>query len=428
MLPSCPRQRHAAGIALALTLVMTFSGSVNAQDRARELSSSFRDAAKRVLPGVVTIRPQNVGVPAASGALGMLMPRTIEPSSPGGSGVVIDAARGLILTNDHVIQNASTIAVVLSDGRERTVTQVRRDPRSDLALLAIKPDGLQQADWGDSEALELGDWVLAIGQPFGLSGTVTAGIVSGKGRGIDQAVYEDLIQTDAAINPGNSGGPLVNLQGEIVGINSAINTVGGGYEGVGFAVPSNRARRVAHDLANYGLVRRSTIGIRIGLLDPRNAERIGQPGAVLVTEVSPLSPAAEGGLKTGDVILAIGDRTVRGIGMLQSIIEVAPAGEPLALEVLRGGQRLPLQVRPTTRRDTAPRPENVPTRPEENLRSTPTAAPESVADRVADSPALPLPRNRLPPSLTPLPLLRFRKRNWARCPRPPVRSDSPTWA
>jgi serine protease Do len=159
------------------------------------------------------------------------------PRDGGGSGVVIDAARGLILTNDHVVQAGSRVVVALPDGRRRLAREVRRDPKSDLAVLTIDPQGLQQADWGDSEALEIGDWVLAIGQPFGLTGTVTAGIVSGKGRGLGETTYyEDLIQTDAAINPGNSGGPLVNLRGEVVGINTAIKTISGGDEGVGFAV------------------------------------------------------------------------------------------------------------------------------------------------------------------------------------------------
>src|SRR5205807_1653836 len=155
-------------------------------------------------------------------------------------------------TNDHVIQGAREVQVTLPDGRTRVASKVKRDPKSDLALLVIDPEGLSQAEWGDSEVLDTGDWVLAVGHPFGLSNTVTAGIVSGKGRGIGMAMYEDLLQTDAAINPGNSGGPLVNLKGEIVGINSAIKTMGGGYEGVGFAVPSSRARRVAADLAEHG--------------------------------------------------------------------------------------------------------------------------------------------------------------------------------
>src|SRR5262249_21220838 len=161
---------------------------------------------------------------------------------------------GFVLTNDHVVAGSPRITIVLPDGRPRPAKSIRRDPKSDLALVAIDPDGLQAADWGDSEALDTGDWVLAVGQPFGLSGTVTAGIVSGKGRGIGVALYEDLIQTDAAIGPGNSGGPLVNLKGEIVGINTAIKTLGGGYEGIGFAVPATRARRVAADLAEFGRV------------------------------------------------------------------------------------------------------------------------------------------------------------------------------
>ena len=156
--------------------------------------------------------------------------------------------------------------------------------------------------------------VLAIGQPFGLSGTVTAGIVSGKGRGIGIALYEDLIQTDAAINPGNSGGPLVNLRGEIVGINTAIKTLGGGYEGVGFAVPASRARRVAADLAEFGRVRRAYLGVTIRPVDPPTAERLGSTGAAMITSVAAASPAAAVGLQPGDVILQVDGKPVDGPG------------------------------------------------------------------------------------------------------------------
>ena len=270
-----PFRVRVAGLAALFSTFALGSAPAFGQGEAETLSASFRKAARRVLPAVVTVRPIGVASPfealpgprpfggGGPGEFGPDLPRR----EPGGSGVIIDAAKGYVLTNDHVVQGASRVVVTLPDGRERTAEQVRRDPKSDLALLVIDRRGLSQAEWGDSEALETGDWVLAIGQPFGLSDTVTAGIVSGKGRGIGMAMYEDLIQTDAAINPGNSGGPLVNLNGEVVGINTAIKTLNGGYEGVGFAVPAARARRVAADLAEHGRVRRAYLGIQIGRVD-----------------------------------------------------------------------------------------------------------------------------------------------------------------
>ena len=324
------------------------------QSEAESLSASFRKASRKVLPAVVTVRP--IGVPnpfepavnpfVANGGA----PRS-APREAGGSGVVIDAARGLVLTNDHVVQGASQVVVVLGNGRERVVQQVWRDPKSDLALLSVDPSGLIQADWGDSETLETGDWVLAVGQPFGLSGTVTAGIVSGKGRGIGIALYEDLLQTDAAINPGNSGGPLVNLRGEVVGINTAIKTTGGGYEGVGFAVPSSRARRVAGDLAEFGRVRRAYLGVTIRPVDPPTLERLGSTAAAMITSITSLGPADEAGLQNGDLILQVDGKPVSGPGPLQALIEVAKVGEPLSLSISRAGVIQLVQVRP------APQPE-----------------------------------------------------------------------
>jgi serine protease Do len=260
--------------------------------------------------------------------------------------LIIDADKGHVLTNDHVIDGATQVVVILPNGRERPVSQIRRDPKSDLALLTIEPKSLTQADWGDSDALDTGDWVLAIGQPFGLSGTVTAGIVSGKGRGIGVTMYEDLIQTDAAINPGNSGGPLVNLKGQVVGINTALKTIRGGFEGFGFAVPAARARRVAADLAQFGSVRRAFLGISIGPVDPAAIDRIEQSGAVAVNDVGPGTPAEKAGLKPGDVILRLRNQPVQGPGSLQSAIEFAPVGEPVTVTVDRAGERLEISVRP----------------------------------------------------------------------------------
>jgi serine protease Do len=323
-----------------------------AENEAESLSASFRKAAKRVLPTVVTVRPD--GGRGRFGG-GGFRPETEflpgpgpgpAPEGSGASGVVIDAAKGLVLTNDHVVAGATRVLVVLHDGAEREATQIRRDPKSDLALLTIDPKGLAQADWGDSDALELGDWVLAIGQPFGLSDTLTAGIVSGKGRGIGAAMYEDFLQTDAAINPGNSGGPLINLKGEVVGINTAIKTLAGGYDGVGFAIPSARARRIAADLAAAGKVRRAYLGVQVGPVDHATAQRLNEPGAVSINGVSPGSPADEAGLRRGDVLLRLGGQPLRGPGALQNAIEVAKVGAPLALTIDRDGERRDLTVTP----------------------------------------------------------------------------------
>jgi len=354
--PLLARNRRAALFAL-VGLFGWFATTARGQVEAEGLSASFRKAARRALPAVVTVRPTGVPNPFEPAPGIVVAPFAADPNNPrpprdaGGSGVVIDAARGLVLTNDHVIQGANRVVVVLGNGRERAVKQAWRDPKSDLAVLSVDPSGLVQADWGDSEGLDIGDWVLAVGQPFGLSGTVTAGIVSGKGRGIGMALYEDLIQTDAAINPGNSGGPLVNLRGEVVGINTAIKTNGGGYEGVGFAVPSSRARRVAADLAEFGRVRRAYLGVTIRPVGPSTAERLDNPGAATITGVAVASPAADAGLRPGDVILQIGGKPAGGPGPLQAAIEVAKVGEPLNLVVDRAGQVFRIDVRPESQPD-----------------------------------------------------------------------------
>jgi serine protease Do len=321
----------------------------HAQNEAEALSSSFRRASRKVLPAVVSVRP--ISGPAArafNGPDDFVVPRP----DGSGSGVVIDADKGYVLTNDHVVKGASRVAVVLQKGRERLASQIRRDPKSDLALLIIDAKGLTAADWGDSEALDTGDWVLAIGQPYGLSDTVTAGIVSGKGRVIGVAMYEDLIQTDAAINPGNSGGPLVNLKGEIIGINTAIQTRHGGFDGVGFAIPSSRARRVASDLAELGRVRRAYLGMHIGPVDRRTAERLDQPGAVRIDSLTPGGPAAKAGLKHGDVILQFDGKPVLGVGPLQAALEISKIGAPVTLSIERDGVRQEISANPQEQPDT----------------------------------------------------------------------------
>ena len=347
-----PDHRRPCWLPLALLLLLPGlpARPVLAQLDAEGLSSRFRQASKQALPAVVTVRP--LGVAAPFEGAGSPTDGAARSARAGGSGVVIDSGRGLVVTNDHVVAGATRgVVVVLGNGRERPVSQVWRDPKSDLALLAIDPAELVAAPWGDSDRLDIGDWVLAIGGPFGLSGTVTAGIVSGKGRGIGMALYEDLIQTDAAINPGNSGGPLINLQGEVVGITSALKSNGGGYEGVGFAVPASRARRVVADLAEFGRVRRAYLGITIRPLDGVTAARLNLPGGSVVASVTSASPAAVGGLQPGDVVLTVGGQPVGGAGALQAAIEVARVGEPLDLTVDRNGRLYNLQVRPEPQPD-----------------------------------------------------------------------------
>lgn len=340
--------RQGAILALMLAIASLPPTPSLAQGEARALSATFRKAAKKALPAVVTIRGLG-GVPPLLAASGTLYPSRDGVPDSGGSGVVIDAAKGLILTNDHVVPDAPRVVVLLPDGRQRTVKEIRRDPRSDLALLVIDTEGLvlTQAEWGDSEALDLADWTLAIGQPFGLAGTVTVGIVSGDRRGFGPVGYDDLIQTSAAINAGSSGGPLIDLDGRIVGINVAIKTLTGGYEGVGFAVPSSRAKRVAADLAELGRVRRAYLGVGTEEMDADRLTRLGSAG-VVVASIAAGSPAEEAGLKLGDVILKVGDRPARSPGAVRLAVEFAPIGRTLPLTIVRDGAAMTLSARPTS--------------------------------------------------------------------------------
>ena len=264
-----------------------------------------------------------------------------------GSGVIIDAARGYVVTNNHVIEGADRIVVTLEDGRSFAARVVGRDPATDLAVLQIPAEGLSELPLGDSDRLRVGDVVLAIGNPFGLGQTVTSGIVSALGRsGLTPEGFEDFIQTDAAINPGNSGGALVNSRGELVGINTAIITPAGGNVGIGFAVPSNMVRAVVEQLIRYGEVRRGRIGVVIQDLTPDLAAAMGidaRKGAV-VSAVEPGSPAQRAGLRPGDVIVAIDGKPVEGARDLRTAVALVEAGRELELEILRNGTALTLRV------------------------------------------------------------------------------------
>lgn len=272
-----------------------------------------------------------------------------RPFQSAGSGVIIDAARGHIVTNAHVVENAREITVTLADQRELKATVIGSDPRTDIAVIRIEAAGLRQIVLGDSDQLEPGDYVAAIGNPFGLQQSVSYGIVSALGRsGMNPDGFESLIQTDASINPGNSGGALVNLRGELVGINNMILSGSGGNIGIGFAIPVNMARSIAEQLIEFGAVRRGQLGVTIAPLTPDIVQALGitQEGGALVTQVVKDSAAARAGLRAGDVVTALNGKRVRGAAEFRNAIGLLRIGDRVDLEILREGkaQRLRAQI------------------------------------------------------------------------------------
>ncbi len=264
-----------------------------------------------------------------------------------GSGVIV-SSDGYIITNNHVIARADEIKVLLADKRELTGKVVGTDPKSDLAIVKINAKNLPTLPWGDSDKLEVGEYVLAIGNPFGLNQTVTLGIVSAVGRAnVGIADYEDFIQTDAAINPGNSGGALINARGELIGINTAIFTRSGGYMGIGFAVPSNMARAVMDSLIKHGKVVRGWLGVSIQPLtaDLARQFKLKEAKGALVGEVFPDSPAAEAGLKTGDVIVTYNGKDIDSPNLLRNLVAQTPVGSRVKVEIVRDGKHRTVEVR-----------------------------------------------------------------------------------
>jgi serine protease Do len=309
-------------------------------------SALFRMATVAVAPAVVHVQTRHVqrgggGMLGAMPGGGGLRRFGRGPESLGlGSGVIIDK-QGYVVTNNHVVKDADEIVVRLSHGIDVPARVVGTDAKTDLAVLKINAEVKVAAEWGDSDKLDIGDWVLAIGSPFAIDRTVTAGIVSATERN-DLRIneYESFIQTDAAINPGNSGGPLIDLSGKVVGINSAIISQHGGYEGIGLAIPATMARRVVESLIKDGKVVRGYLGVRIQPLNPALAREfhLPAPQGALVSEVVPGSPAERAGLKVGDVIVKLGDREVRDPAGLRNETAGTPVGHKTSVSFYREGK------------------------------------------------------------------------------------------
>ncbi len=264
-----------------------------------------------------------------------------RPFQSAGSGVVVDAKQGYIITNAHVVENARDITVTLSDQREFAAKLIGSDPQTDIAVIQITADGLSQIGFGDSDALEPGDYVAAIGNPFGLQQSVSYGIVSALGRsGMNPDGFESLIQTDASINPGNSGGALVNLRGELVGINNMILSRSGGNIGIGFAIPVNMARSVMDQLIKFGSVKRGQLGVTIAPVTPDIAQALGiaSNGGALITQVTKESAAARAGLQAGDVVTSLNGRKVKSAAELRNAIGLLRVGDKVQIALLRDGK------------------------------------------------------------------------------------------
>ncbi|MDO8282112.1 MAG: DegQ family serine endoprotease [Thermodesulfovibrionia bacterium] len=306
--------------------------------------SAFSDVARMVSPTVVNI--STTKVVGLGDLFGQLRNTKKWKEESLGSGVIV-SADGYIITNNHVIEKAEEIKVTLFDKQDYKGKVIGSDPKTDIAIIKIKAKDLPAINWGDSDKLDVGEFVLAFGNPFGLSHTVTMGIVSALGRAsVGIADYEDFIQTDASINPGNSGGPLVNVKGELIGVNTAIISKTGGNQGIGFAVPSNMARSVMTQLIKEGKVTRGWAGVAIQQVTPELAKTFGlkKPEGALVTEIIDNSPAEKSGLKRGDIILEVNKKGVDDVEQLRNFIAQSRVGSRIALNVLRDTKSISLNL------------------------------------------------------------------------------------
>jgi serine protease Do len=378
-MPMSSTPRHAALVLLAAVLSLPATAP-NPAARAAELVPSFSRVVKETQPAVVTVR---IALPAGSARMVQMTPDDADPGlreffdrffgdgapqgetpegpvppgvmPPGheptpeglGSGFIIDPS-GVIVTNDHVVEDSDDITVVLDDGTELKATLVAADDKTDIAVLRVNAGRpLPFVSWGDSEAVEVGDWAIAIGNPFGLGGSVSAGIISARGRNINAGPYDDYFQIDAPINRGNSGGPLFNQRGQVIGVNAAIFSPSGGSVGIGFAIPSNQAREIVAALLQYVYVQRGWIGISIQQITPEVAEALGLPRSdgVLVASVNQAGPAQLAGIKTGDIILDFGGTRIETMRDLTRAVAETPPGRHSTIRVLRDGVERQMTVR-----------------------------------------------------------------------------------
>jgi serine protease Do len=338
----------------AIALLAVSAGPAGAQSRLLP-REGYADLAERLSPAVVNIATsQRVeGVDELPRfPRGSPLERFNEGLGEGaaqitslGSGFII-SADGVVVTNNHVVEAADVIEVILQDGARLQATVVGRDPATDVAVLRVEaPRPLPFVNLGDSDTARVGDIVLAIGNPFGLGGSLSVGVVSARNRNIDAGRYDDFIQTDAAINRGNSGGPLFNLDGDVIGMNTAIVSPTGGSVGVGFATPSSIVRPVVTQLLSYGEIRRGWLGVRLANVNPEMAERIGiERGGAVVTRITPAGPAARAGLRPGDVVLSFGGRAVADSRALTRMVGEAQVGARVPIEIFRDGRRYSVEA------------------------------------------------------------------------------------
>lgn len=352
-----PFARRVRGIALGAAALAALVAAPAAVE-ARGAPESFADLAERLLPAVVNIATTQMVETRRSEEFEEFFKEFFErrggqPPAPErrrsnslGSGFIIDPS-GYIVTNNHVIAEADEISVRLSDDTSLDAKVVGRDEKTDLALLKVEsPKPLPSVKWGDSDKTRIGDWVVAIGNPFGLGGTVTAGIVSALQRDINTGSYDDYIQSDAAINRGNSGGPMFNLDGDVIGVNTAIFSPSGGSVGIGFAIPSALAKNVIDQLRENGEVRRGWLGVRIQTVTEELAEglRLDKPRGALVASVTPGGPAESSGIQQGDVVLRFDGREVTDMRKLPRMVAETPIGKAVPVTVWRKGKEEVVQV------------------------------------------------------------------------------------
>jgi len=336
------------GLLLAMTSVASAAFPETIED---EPFPSLAPLVERVTPAVVNIRVSQTITrrsPYGDDAFRRFFGLPDGPSgsrevASAGSGVIVDAARGYILTNHHVVADADKIQVSLIDGEILDAVVIGSDAATDIALLKVESDGLVEMPIGDSELMRVGDFVLAIGNPFGLGHTVTSGIISALGRtGINRSGYEDFIQTDASINPGNSGGALVNMRGELVGINSAIISRSGGNVGIGFAVPTEIASSIMNQILAFGEVRRGLLGVSIQTIDREAARALetSVDSGALISLIVAGSAAEEAGLRVDDIIVEVNNEKISGASELRNTIGLMGSGEQVDIRYIRGGKSL----------------------------------------------------------------------------------------